>query len=301
MGLFGSRAQPLAWRMQPEDIDQFVGQSHLLAPGKPLRRLIEEDRLVSLIFFGPPGTGKTCLARIIAKKTRSQFLSINAVTAGIKDIRDALQEAKKARTILFIDEIHRFNKLQQDALLPSVESGEVILIGASTYNPFFSLVPALSSRSMIFQFYPLSDEEISLILKRALNDPKGLGNERIELVSEKLFYRIGEVSRLTGLEPYVLRYWETEFPFLRPRKSNSGHRVYTRREIDLILTIKRLLYEEKYTIEGVRKKFGVLKTEIRDEGLEEKAKTSVTFTTNKAKERLERIKSRLIRLLEKME
>jgi DNA-binding transcriptional MerR regulator len=121
------------------------------------------------------------------------------------------------------------------------------------------------------------------------------------LVSEKLFYRIGEVSRLTGLEPYVLRYWETEFPFLRPRKSNSGHRVYTRREIDLILTIKRLLYEEKYTIEGVRKKFGVLKTEIRDEGLEEKAKTSVTFTTNKAKERLERIKSRLIRLLEKME
>ncbi len=122
-----------------------------------------------------------------------------------------------------------------------------------------------------------------------------------ETVSSKLFYRIGEVSRLTGLEPYVLRYWETEFPFLRPRKSSSGHRVYTKREIDLILTIKRLLYEEKYTIEGVRKKFGVLKTEIRDEGLEEKAKTSVTFTTNKAKERLERIKSRLIRLLEKME
>jgi len=116
-------------------------------------------------------------------------------------------------------------------------------------------------------------------------------------VSEKLFYRIGEVSRLTGLKPYVLRYWETEFPFLRPRKSSSGHRVYTKREIDLIFTIKRLLYEEKYTIEGVRKKFGVLKTEIREEGLEEKAKTS---GTNKAKERLERIKSRLIRLLEKM-
>jgi putative ATPase len=239
MGLFGSRAQPLAWRMQPEDIDQFVGQSHLLAPGKPLRRLIEEDRLVSLIFFGPPGTGKTCLARIIAKKTRSQFLSINAVTAGIKDIRDALQEAKKARTILFIDEIHRFNKLQQDALLPSVESGEVILIGASTYNPFFSLVPALSSRSMIFQFYPLSDEEISLILKRALNDPKGLGNERIELSDDVLHY-IASISE--GDARKALNILELSFFICH---EEDGRRHITLEKVKEAVQSKTIYYDER--------------------------------------------------------
>jgi putative ATPase len=239
MGLFGSRAQPLAWRMQPEDIDQFVGQSHLLAPGKPLRRLIEEDRLVSLIFFGPPGTGKTCLARIIAKKTRSQFLSINAVTAGIKDIRDALQEAKKARTILFIDEIHRFNKLQQDALLPSVESGEVILIGASTYNPFFSLVPALSSRSMIFQFYPLSDEEISLILKRALNDPKGLGNERIELSDDVLRY-IASISE--GDARKALNILELSFFICH---EEDGRRHITLEKVKEAVQSKTIYYDER--------------------------------------------------------
>ncbi len=239
MGLFGSRVQPLAWRMQPEDIDQFVGQSHLLACGKPLRRLIEEDRLVSLIFFGPPGTGKTCLARIIAKKTRSQFLSINAVTAGIKDIRDALQEAKKARTILFIDEIHRFNKLQQDALLPSVESGEVILIGASTYNPFFSLVPALSSRSMIFQFYPLSDEEISLILKRALNDPKGLGNERIELSDEVISY-IACISE--GDARKALNILELSF-FISDEE--DGRRYITLEKVKEAVQSKTIYYDER--------------------------------------------------------
>jgi putative ATPase len=239
MGLFGSRAQPLAWRMQPEDIDQFVGQSHLLAPGKPLRRLIEEDRLVSLIFFGPPGTGKTCLARIIAKKTRSQFLSINAVTAGIKDIRDALQEAKKARTILFIDEIHRFNKLQQDALLPSVESGEVILIGASTYNPYFSLVPALSSRSMIFQFYPLSDEEISLILKRALNDPKGLGNERIELSDDVLHY-IASISE--GDARKALNILELSFFICH---EEDGRRHITLEKVKEAVQSKTIYYDER--------------------------------------------------------
>jgi putative ATPase len=239
MGLFGSRAQPLAWRMQPEDIDQFVGQSHLLAPGKPLRRLIEEDRLVSLIFFGPPGTGKTCLARIIAKKTRSQFLSINAVTAGIKDIRNALQEAKKARTILFIDEIHRFNKLQQDALLPSVESGEVILIGASTYNPYFSLVPALSSRSMIFQFYPLSDEEISLILKRALNDPKGLGNERIELSDDVLHY-IASISE--GDARKALNILELSFFICH---EEDGRRHITLEKVKEAVQSKTIYYDER--------------------------------------------------------
>lgn len=188
MSLFASGQQPLAWRMQPEDIEDFIGQTHLLAPGRPLRRLIEEDRLVSVIFYGPPGTGKTCLARIIAKRTRTLFLSINAVTAGIKDIRDAIEKAKGGKTILFIDEIHRFNKLQQDALLPAVESGEIILIGASTYNPFFALVPALSSRSMIFQFYPLKEDEIILILRRALTDKRGLGMENILCSGDVLRY-----------------------------------------------------------------------------------------------------------------
>lgn len=179
MGLFSPEVQPLAWRMQPKDLEEFVGQSHILGPGKPLRRLIEEDKLASLIFFGPPGTGKTCLARIIARRTRSFFISLNAVVAGVKEIRDALENAKKGRTILFIDEIHRFNRLQQDALLPAVEQGEIILIGASTYNPFFSLVPALSSRSILFQFYPLTTEELVRILKKALVEPAGLGGEAI--------------------------------------------------------------------------------------------------------------------------
>jgi len=239
MSLFGSRVQPLAWRMQPEDIDHFVGQSHLLAPGKPLRRLIEEDRLVSLIFFGPPGTGKTSLARIIAKKTRSQFLSINAVTSGIKDIREALQEAKKARTILFIDEIHRFNKLQQEALLPSVELGEIILIGASTYNPFFSLVPALSSRSMIFQFYPFSEEEIALILKRALNDPKGLGCEKVDVTDEVIHY-IAQISE--GDARKALNILELSF-FICDEK--DGKRYITLEKVKEAVQSKTIYYDER--------------------------------------------------------
>lgn len=167
--------------MQPEDFDELIGQSHLLDENKPLRRLIEEDKLVSLIFYGPPGTGKTALAHIIAKKTKADFVSLNAVTAGIKDIRETVTLRKRGKTILFIDEIHRFNKLQQDALLPHVETGELTLIGASTQNPFFSLVPALSSRSMIFQFMPVTENSIKKILQRAISDKKGLGNYEIEI------------------------------------------------------------------------------------------------------------------------
>ena len=143
--------------MQPEDFDDFIGQSHLVGKDKPLRRLIEEDKIVSLIFYGPPGTGKTALAHIVAKKTRANFLSLNAVTSGIKDIRESVTPLSNKKTMLFVDEIHRFNKIQQDALLPYVETGKIILIGASTRNPFFSLVPALSSRSLIFQFNTLSE------------------------------------------------------------------------------------------------------------------------------------------------
>ncbi|NOZ24503.1 MAG: replication-associated recombination protein A [Nitrospirae bacterium] len=180
--------KPLAWRMMPESLREFVGQEDLLGAGRPLRRLIEEDRIVSLILYGPPGTGKTAVARIIAKKTKARFLSLNAVTAGVKDIRNAIASAGAARTILFVDEIHRFNRLQQDALLPHVESGEIVLIGASTQNPFFALVPALASRSVIFEFSPLSPAEIKLLLGRAVSSEKGLGALDIEIEDTAMDY-----------------------------------------------------------------------------------------------------------------
>lgn len=239
MSLFVSGQQPLAWRMQPEEIDEFVGQSHLLAKGKPLRRLIEEDRLVSLIFYGPPGTGKTCLARIIAKKTSSQFISINAVTAGIKEIRDSLEKAKKARTILFIDEIHRFNKLQQEALLPAVESGEIILIGASTYNPFFSLVPALSSRSMIFQFYALKEEELILILRRALTDKRGFGGEKINCGDEVLRYI---ASLCQGDARKALNILELAFYI---SEEIGGERIITDEKVREAVQSRSIYYDEQ--------------------------------------------------------
>jgi putative ATPase len=187
MELFKSdRKAPLAWRMQPHDLDEFIGQSHILGHGKPLREAIERDSIVSLILYGPPGTGKTALAHIIAKKTRASFTAMNAVTSGVGDIKEALKDAERAdRTILFIDEIHRFNKLQQDALLPDVENGVITLIGASTQNPFFSIIPALSSRSMIFQFFPLGEEEIKVLIERALKDREnGLGEFNIKVESD---------------------------------------------------------------------------------------------------------------------
>jgi putative ATPase len=176
-----SRVPPLAWRMQPEDFGDLLGQGHLLGPNKPLRRLIEEDKIISLILYGPPGTGKTALAHIIAKKTKAGFASLNAVTAGVKDIRDVVSSVRSAKTILFVDEIHRFNKVQQDALLPYIETGKLTLIGASTENPFFSLVPALSSRSLIFRFSPVPKEDLKSLLLRALNDTRGLGGSGVSL------------------------------------------------------------------------------------------------------------------------
>jgi putative ATPase len=181
-----NRGDPLAWRMMPESLDEFLGQRDLLGKNKPLRRLIEEDKIVSLILFGPPGTGKTALAKNIAKLTQTRFISLNAVTSGVKDIRTSIAYSHSKRTILFVDEIHRFNRLQQDALLPHVESGEITLIGASTQNPFFALVPALASRSIIFEFKPLSPEEIKEVLLRAISSPKGLGQYRIEMNDESL-------------------------------------------------------------------------------------------------------------------
>jgi len=174
--------------MQPEDLDDFLGQPHLLERNKPLRRLIEEDKIVSVMFFGPPGTGKTALAHIIARKTKARFIALNAVTAGIKDIREAVESSRGERAILFVDEIHRFNKTQQDALLPHVEQGEIILVGASTQNPYFSLVPALSSRSLIFPFEPLPLQELKRLILRAVTDTKGLGMYKVVLCPDAADY-----------------------------------------------------------------------------------------------------------------
>ncbi|MDO8283238.1 MAG: replication-associated recombination protein A [Thermodesulfovibrionia bacterium] len=196
MDLFRSdKTSPLAWRMQPVTLEEFLGQSHILGKGKPLREAIEKDSIVSLILYGPPGTGKTALAHIIAKKTNALFIALNAVTSGVSDIKDALKEAKgSGKTILFVDEIHRFNKLQQDALLPDVESGNVSLIGASTQNPFFSIIPALSSRSMIFQFLPLSKDDIKQLVTNAVNDnERGIGSFNIKIEPDAMDF-IAEAS-----------------------------------------------------------------------------------------------------------
>ncbi len=175
-------AQPLALRMRPRTLAEFVGQQHFLGVGKLLRRLIKADRLTALLFYGPPGTGKTTLAHLLATETRCRFRQLNAVTSGVKDLREVIDEARNVlaaegtRTLLFVDEIHRFNKSQQDALLPDVEDGTVVLVGATTANPFFAVNSALVSRSRVFEFQPLSVDDIKLLLHRTLADhERGLG------------------------------------------------------------------------------------------------------------------------------
>ncbi len=225
--------------MQPEDFDDFLGQSHLLGINKPLRRLIEEDRIVSLIFYGPPGTGKTALAHIIAKKTRADFISINAVTSGIKDIREAVLFNRTEKKILFVDEIHRFNKTQQSALLPYVETGEIILIGASTQNPFFSLVPALSSRSLIFHFKPISEENIKKLLKSALTDKRGLGDYNISIEDQAIDF-IGSVSEGDARRALNI----LELSFISSYDSVENMYIITLNHVKDILQNKTLYYDE---------------------------------------------------------
>ena len=184
-----SRAAPLAARMRPETLEEVVGQSHLLGQGRILRRLIESDQLSSMIFWGPPGVGKTTLARVIANHTRSTFINFSAVTSGIREIRTVMQQAADnsrfgERTIVFVDEIHRFNKAQQDAFLPFVENGSIILIGATTENPSFEVNGALLSRCKVFVLHSLSVEDLTALLRRALSDSRGFGGERVVIAPE---------------------------------------------------------------------------------------------------------------------
>jgi putative ATPase len=186
------RTRPLADRMRPRTLDEFVGQEHILAPGKPLRLQIERDDPGSIIFWGPPGTGKTTLAKIIARMTRAEFIEFSAVLSGIKEIKQVMADAEKARqygtrTIVFIDEIHRFNKAQQDAFLPHVEKGNIRLIGATTENPSFEIIGALLSRTRVYTLHPLTEEQIVALLKRTLSDDeRGLGGSGVSASDEVL-------------------------------------------------------------------------------------------------------------------
>lgn len=184
-------AAPLAARLRPQTLDEYAGQGHLVGPGKILRLLIEQDQASSMIFWGPPGVGKTTLARIIAARTKARFIDFSAVTSGIREIKEVMRKAEDARlmgekTVLFVDEIHRFNKAQQDAFLPFVEKGSIILIGATTENPSFEINAALLSRCRVFVLKALTPEDLTWLMKHALTDPRGFGGQKIEIKEDML-------------------------------------------------------------------------------------------------------------------
>jgi putative ATPase len=209
-------AAPLAVRMRPRTPDEFVGQAHFFGPGKLLRRMLDADRLQSAVFYGPPGTGKTSLAEVIAGRLSAHFEAMNAALVGVKEVRECLERARnrlltaKRRTVLFLDEVHRFNRAQQDVLLPDVENGVIILIGATTENPFFALTAPLVSRSQIFRFEPLSEDDVRALLRRAIADEeRGLGRYRLDVAPEALDHWAtisdGDARRaLSALEVAVL-------------------------------------------------------------------------------------------------
>ena len=243
-----SRDAPLAERMRPTSLDEVVGQSHLIGPGKVLREMIRNDLLVSMIFWGPPGTGKTTLARIIAKETRSAFLSYSAVLSGIKEIKLVMADAEKLhrshgrKTILFVDEIHRFNKAQQDAFLPYVESGVIILIGATTENPSFEVIGALLSRTKVYVLEPLSPLEIERVLSRAIEDrERGLGSLGIQISPEAL-RRLAYFSN--GDARIALNVLEMAGTAAALREGTGGSVVLTLKDLEDALQRKVPLYDK---------------------------------------------------------
>ncbi len=241
----GATPSPLADRMRPETIEDFVGQLHILGPNKPLRRQIERDELGSMILWGPPGSGKTTLGTIVARKTRSDFVRFSAVLAGIKEIKEVMAAAEKVRqygrrTVLFIDEIHRFNKAQQDAFLPYVERGDIVLIGATTENPSFEVNAALLSRAKVYMLSALSTDEVQALLRRALGDAKrGLGSEPIE-ISDELLRQIAVFSNGDARSAYNT----LETAVAAAPRDSEGRATLTETLIEDAIQRKVLLYDK---------------------------------------------------------
>ena len=242
---------PLASRLRPRDLPEFAGQRHMLGEGKVLRQMIDRDMVSSMIFWGPPGVGKTTLARIIAGRTKAEFVNFSAVTSGIKEIKEVMNQAERMslmgdKTILFIDEIHRFNKAQQDAFLPFVEKGSIILIGATTENPSFEINSALLSRCRVFVLHALEQEDLLQLLRQALKDPRGFGGQEIQITADMLGIIAGFANgdariALSTLEMVILN-GETD-----------GKRTFVTKEIiEQCISKKSLLYdkggEEHYNI-----------------------------------------------------
>lgn len=246
-----NQQQPLANRVRPQSLAEFVGQERLLGEGKIIREMIEKDEISSMIFWGPPGVGKTTLARIIADQTQSRLISFSAVTTGIKEIRNIMQEAEESRrlgeeTILFIDEAHRFNKAQQDVFLPFVEQGSVIFIGATTENPSFEINAALLSRSKVFDLYALTREDIVDVLKKALVNPEGLGDKHVQ-IEENLLESIADFS--DGDARIALNTLEMAF---QNGETKNDSIVISKEDLSQVMSSKTLLYdrqgEEHYNI-----------------------------------------------------
>ncbi|MFC1478843.1 replication-associated recombination protein A, partial [Candidatus Margulisiibacteriota bacterium] len=243
------RQSPLAIRMQPQTLDDVFGQEHILGKSKPLRLMIEADKIQSLIFFGPPGCGKTALAHVIARKTEASFVKLNAVIAKVDDLRQVIRKAKDQRamygkrTIVFIDELHRFNKSQQDALLPDVEDGTIILIGATTQNPFHSVISALVSRSQVFRFEELTTDTLAELLKKSLTDERGLKEYSIQADEEALEFLAarsqGDARKaLNALELGVITRMHTD------ESEDSNPRLLTLADAEEAIQSKAVVYDE---------------------------------------------------------
>ncbi|MGO9591992.1 MAG: replication-associated recombination protein A [Candidatus Acidiferrales bacterium] len=237
--------RPLADRMRPQTLDEFIGQEELLGPGKPLRTQIERDDLGSMLLWGPPGCGKTTLARVIARRTKSEFVPFSAVLAGIKEIKEVMAKAQGMRrygrrTIVFIDEVHRFNRAQQDAFLPHVEAGNILLIGATTENPSFEVIAPLLSRMKVYVLRPLSQEQIVALLRKAIEDPiRGLGKERVE-ASDEILDRIAVLANGDARAAYNT----LEALVLGTEPGADGRRILSEARLEDVLQKKLLPYDK---------------------------------------------------------